>query len=279
VGHVFLINKGDFMRIVLSVLLFLSSTLALSQGMPRETVTINGATYYLGYIPGHAAQPTYSHPRIFDLPLVYNAVEAGKATPVKAPGQGQCGDCWAWARTSSLEAAVLAAGHSLSLSEQDTTVNARNEHGCQGGMMDFDYEIQHGVSLLSTCPWHNGTGRCKSKPAAKATNMAFIGDADGPTDAELMTAIYEYGSVAVTVAADDNFDVAPGTDTITSCDTTQVDHMVSLVGYRTMQDGSVQYLMKNSWGSSWGVNGYAYIAKGCDQLATGDQSAMYVTIQ
>jgi hypothetical protein len=135
----------------------LFSTIALSDGMVRDHVTVGGVDYYLGYIPSRNLTGIYTHPRIFDLPTNYDAVAAGLATPVKGQGQGQCGDCWAWARTSSLESAALAVGKSLSLSEQDTTVNDRREHGCQGGMMNFDYEIPHGVSLLSTCPWHGGT--------------------------------------------------------------------------------------------------------------------------
>jgi hypothetical protein len=242
----------------------------------RTTVSVKGITYYLGYEPRLSAHPARIHPTATALPLTYDAVAAGAATPVKGDGQGSCGDCWAWARTSSLEAAAIAAGNPVSLSEEDTTDNASDEDGCGGGSMDFNYELSHGVTSLALCPWEGGGGSCDAAPAAKGVSMAYVGGDSGPTDAELMAAIYQYGSVAVTVAAGDEFDVDPGTDRMTDCDGQGIDHMVSLVGFRPSPSGGVEYKMKNSWGSSWGASGYAYLAIGCNQIATGDQSAMVI---
>lgn len=264
------------MKFLLSLLLVAST--AFGAEPVRTTVSVKGETYSLGYLPHKIVNPPHLFISATAIPLEYDAVAAGKATPVKGDGQGSCGDCWAWARTSSLEAAMLSAGQGLTLSEEDTTDNASDEFGCNGGMMDFNYEISHGVSLLSTCPWEGGGASCASVPVAKGVSMAFVGGSSGPTDADLMTAIYQFGSVAVTVAAGDGFDVSTGTDRMLDCGTTGIDHMVSLIGYRPAADGGVEYKMKNSWGQGWGAAGYAYIKQGCNQIASGDQSAMVITV-
>lgn len=245
------------------------------------TVTIKGATYYKGLILGHVDDATYIRPNLIGAPDTYDAVAVGKATPVKGDGQGSCGDCWAWARTSSLEAAILAAGLNMSsLSEEDTTDNASDEYGCGGGMMDFNYELNHGVASLASCPWQGGNGSCSAAAAAKGKTMAFVGaPGRGPTDAEMEAAILADGSVAVTTAASGNFDVAPGTDRMTDCGSQGIDHMVSFVGFRPAPDGGVEFKMKNSWGQSWGAKGYAYMKIGCNETATGDQSAMIITLE
>lgn len=250
---------------------------------PSMTTVVNGKTYYKGYKPHHEKGATYFSPLgAGDQPTSYNAVTANRATPVKGQdGQGSCGDCWAWARTSSLEAAAIYAGVqpiTLNLSEEDTTDNATDEDGCDGGSMDFNYEINHGVTTTVLCPWEGGGRSCNSKPVVQGYKMAYIGDSNGPTDAELTAAIYQFGSVAVTIAAGGNF-IPDSTDELADCSSRSIDHMVSLVGYRPSKSGGVEYLMKNSWGTTWGdFGGYAYLALGCDAVATGDQSAMVIYV-
>jgi hypothetical protein len=268
------------------VLMCFFGGLASAAETPKDlSVTIDGVTYYKGFIKKHKRGAVYYKPAPrTDLPPSYDAQTAGKATPIKMPGQGSCGDCWAFSRTGALESASILAGTPSpfqSLSEEDTTDNASDENGCGGGSMDFNYEISHGVASLTTCPWEGGGGGCNSNPVAvQAYKMAYIGDTNGPTDAEMQAAIYQFGDVSVTVAAGGNFNTDSGSDRMTSCGARAIDHMVSLTGYRPVAGGSgVEYKMKNSWGTSWGANGYAYMALGCDNIASGDQSAMVVYVQ
>lgn len=266
--------------LILSLIMSLGASCALgSEG--DETVIIKGIQHHKGLVSGKVEGARYLQMSMSALPDSYDAVASDKATPVKGNGQGSCGDCWAWARTSSLEAAILASGKpALALSEEDTTDNAQDEYGCGGGMMDFNYEMDHGVASLAVCPWRGGGQYCDSIVAAQGSKMAFIGASSrGPTADEMKAAIWTYGSVAVTVAAAGNFDVANGSDRMTSCYATGIDHMVSLVGWRPTPDGkNVEFKMKNSWGTAWGANGYAYMVLGCNEIATGDQSAMVITL-
>ena len=80
----------------LAVLAFLSTT-ALAG---TNSVVIKGVEYFKGLKPSHMENARYISPLVFDLPASYDAVAAGKATGIKGNGQGSCGDCWAWARTS-----------------------------------------------------------------------------------------------------------------------------------------------------------------------------------
>ena len=136
------------MKLLSKLMLMAVAFAPLAKADDVPTVVVRGAKYSLGYRPKKVANPARLHLESFDVPTVYDAVAAGKATPVKDDGQGSCGDCWAWARTSSLEAASILAGTepvSLKLSEEDTTDNAQGEYGCGGGSMDFDYELSHGA--------------------------------------------------------------------------------------------------------------------------------------
>lgn len=271
------------LRTFLLLLCMLSAQMATAQSTGNETVTINGTVYHKGYrSSGRHLGATHFSPAPRDVPASYDAQDLGFATPVKGlDGQGSCGDCWAWSRTAALESAAILSGtqtKAINLSEEDTTDNATDEYGCGGGEMDFNYEISHGVSLTTTCPWEGGEGSCASKPAVQGLKMAYIGDSNGPTAAEMQAAIMQYGDVSVTVSAAGNFDVASGTDRMTDCSSQGIDHMVSLVGWRPAPSGGVEFKMKNSWGTSWGANGIAYMALGCNQIATGEESAMVVTV-
>lgn len=271
------------MKSLLVFVFALFATLAQGQSTGNETVVIKGTTYYKGFrSSGKHKGATHIRPALGDVPASYDAQALGWATPVKGQdGQGSCGDCWAWSRTAALESAAILSGtqaKTINLSEEDTTDNASDEDGCGGGEMDFNYELNHGVTTTALCPFEGGDGRCDAEPVVKGLKMAYIGGDDGPTVAEMQAAILQYGDVSVTVSAAGNFDVSDGTDRMTSCNARGIDHMVSLVGWRPSPDGGVEFKMKNSWGTSWGANGIAYMKLGCNEIATGEESAMVITV-
>lgn len=264
-----------------ALLLALFATAASAQ----QTVEIGGVEYATGLIRKPTAPrdfaPALQTPS--DLPESYDAVEDGFVTEVKS--QGSCGSCWAFARTVALEAAAIIAGEgtaeTLDLAEQDTLVNDRNSYGCNGGFMDGRFEVEKGVSSEALCPYRaSGRYPCRGAKAAKATLWKMLGTSRrAPTVDELRTAIYRYGALAVTVAAGSGF--SPGRDgRITSCGSRSINHMVALVGYRPASGGGYEFKIKNSWGKSWGVGGYAYSKQGCNKLASsaGD-AALYITME
>jgi cathepsin L len=209
---------------------------------------------------------------IDELPESYDARDDGLVSPIK--NQGGCGSCWAFARTKAFEAALLKAGKlqesgSLDLAEQDTLVNDRSSSGCNGGYMDGDYEVNSGVTTEDQCPYRTSDRySCRGTKFAKATRWAMLGqNGRAPTTDELKAAIYQYGVIAVTVAAGGAF--SPNSDgRITSCGSWSVNHMVTLAGYRPSPDGGTEFLIGNSWGTSWGDNGFAWSKQGCNKLAS-----------
>jgi len=91
----------------------------------------------------HTVTPI-SHPIVGDI----DWDSQGKVTPVK--DQGQCGSCWAFSATASIESAVLIAGRSQVLLSEQQLVDcsqAQGNYGCNGGWMDsaFDYIIANGI--------------------------------------------------------------------------------------------------------------------------------------
>ena len=253
-----------------------------------QTCVAKGAPVHAtGYLPKPVAEGVQFATRkkgllgFAVLPPSYDARDAGLVMPVK--NQGNCGSCWTFARAVAFEAAILKAGlaNPIDLSEQDTLLNDRQSHGCSGGYMDASWEVRSGQTTEALCPYKASTWwkTCKGAKFAKAAKWGMVGGRSrAPTIEELKEALLTYGALAVTVAAGSGF--SPGRDgRITTCGSRSVNHMVALVGYRTMGDGTTEFLVKNSWGTGWGAKGYAWSRQGCNKLASsvGD-AALFITM-
>jgi hypothetical protein len=200
--------------------------------------------------------------------------------------QGQCGSCWAFSQTASLESAtaVSTAKTGPILAEQELVSCDTANAGCDGGNLNgFGYQITHGQSLGKDYPYTSGngdTGSCKDglKPAAKGTDFVNVGTTDGtsiPATKDVQCALFKSHTIPWIVAAADNW-MSPPTgdnDVYTSCGTGQVDHAIGLVGWTTIK-GKVYFKVRNSWGNSWGSTagrpgsekGYIMMQLGCDNL-------------
>lgn len=215
------------------------------------------------------------------LPASYDSVAEGFVTSIK--NQGSCGSCYSFATAASFEAALIRAGHAktIDLAERDKVVNDRNSYGCKGGFMTFAFEVKSGTTTEAFCPYKpSSSGTCKGPKYARAISWAMVGGkGKKPSIEELKAAIVEHKVLAVTVAAGRSFDRPSKDGKFASCSDKGVNHMVNLVGYRTLSDGTTEFKVKNSWGTGWGQKGYAWARQGCNQLASlaGD-AAMYVTV-
>jgi C1A family cysteine protease len=241
-----------------------------------DTVNIGGKEFQTGLIRRPKGQwaETYHTPgteALKDLPESYDARADGLVTPIK--NQGQCGSCWAFARTKALEAAAIKRGkgteETLDLAEQDTLVNDPKSYGCQGGMMDGSYEVDSGVTSEAYCPYReNDRVRCNKPKQAKAQKWSMVGaEGRAPTVDELREAIYTHGVIAVTVSASDWWNTDQE-GRIAYCGARGINHMVTLVAYRPHPRGGYEFLIANSWGPEWGDKGYAWSRQGCSELAS-----------
>jgi cathepsin L len=198
------------------------------------------------------------------LPTEVDWVAAGAVTPVK--NQGQCGSCWAFSTTGAVEGAHFIKTNKLvSLSEQQLVdcSSAQGNQGCNGGLMDnaFEYIIQNGgITTESNYPYKGVQNSCNQAAAKQyAATVADYVDV-GATDAELMAALAKQ-PVSVAIEADQFAFQFYSSGVLTGACGTNLDHGVLAVGYGTL-NGVDYYKVKNSWGSSWGMNGYILLGRG-----------------
>lgn len=202
-------------------------------------------------------------------------VDKGAVTGVK--DQGSCGSCWSFSTTGALEGAYYNKNGDLqSFSEQMLVDCDTYDSGCNGGLMDYAFQwIQENEGLCAEAdyPYTSGggtSGTCQSSctPVEGSAPSKWT-DVD-QTDAAMMEAL-NVGPVSIAIEADEsNFQYYSSGVLTASCGT-NLDHGVLAVGYGTM-DGTDHYRVKNSWGTTWGDEGYIYLERGSSQ--TGGQCGM-----
>ncbi len=188
----------------------------------------------------------------------------GAVTPVK--NQEQCGSCWAFSTTGSVEGAwFLANGTLPSLSEQQLVdcSGPEGNQGCNGGLMDqaFQYIIDNkGITTEDAYPYTATDGTCVAKGKPVAATLSGYKDVAANSETALETAIVQQ-PVSVAVEADQSvFQFYSGGVMDSSCGT-QLDHGVLAVGYG-VDAGKEYYKVKNSWGADWGEKGYIRLGRG-----------------
>jgi cathepsin L len=214
------------------------------------------------------AKPAHTPSRDFlqNLPDEIDWRKQGKVNPVK--DQGSCGSCWAFSAAAVLESHVaIQTGKLLSFSEQQLVDCAPNpQHcggtgGCEGSTQELGFDYAHHASIVSEkdYAYRARDGTCQDKSKKKVASIdGYVKLPENDYNA-LITAIATQGPIAISVAATEwqfYFSGVYNGD----CGT-EINHAVTAVGYGVDSQSGPYWLVRNSWGPSWGEQGHIRVAR------------------
>jgi len=192
--------------------------------------------------------------------------------------QGGCGSCWAFSTTGSIESATAIATKTtgsdiVTLSEQELVdcSSMYGNLGCKGGLMDnaFKYvEAEKGLCSEEEYPYTSGTtgktGRIceKAKCSQRYDPISTYADVRADSEESLMRAVAN-GPVSIAIEADQRSFQSYKSGVLTAECGAKLDHGVLVVGYGE-EDGTKFWKVKNSWGETWGEDGYVKLCRECD---------------
>lgn len=191
--------------------------------------------------------------------------------------QGHCGSCWAFSAVGAIEGYMGATGKDLvDLSVQELVDCDKGDLGCMGGLMDKAFLYDEGLPGL--CSWEDypynsphesGVYKCNNTKCDPVEGSKISGFKDvGHTDSLLMKSISQQ-PVSVAIAASGmTFQFYKKGVFVDATCPTHLNHGVLAVGYGS-QDDKDYYLVKNSWGETWGEEGYIKMYRGEDAGAEG----------
>ena len=209
--------------------------------------------------------------------------DKGAVTSVK--NQKQCGSCWAFSATGAIEGQhFLKTNRLVSLSEQNLIDCSKKygNFGCNGGYprKAFEYVQQNGgIDIEASYPYEAVDGTCQfssSEVGATVTGYVRIPYAN---ESALMEAVATVGPVSVLIDASQSsfMHYDSGVYSEPLCKRTILDHAVLVVGYGA-HNGWDYWLVKNSWGEDWGMDGYIQMARNKDNNCGIATRAVYPTV-
>lgn len=231
----------------------------------------------LGYLPSPAFLPHLRTEEIVDpslsSPASYDLRTSGKVTPVR--NQEGCGACWTFGTMASLESTLLT-GEKRNFSEN----NLKNKHGydytcCAGGNTDMStaYFARWDGPAEETDDQYDENS-CSSPSSVvcqkHVQDVYFIPGRSSALDNEaIKQAVMNYGAVVVSMRWEDVHYNSSNAAFYYNGGSEETNHVVAVIGwddnyptgkFRTIPPGSGAFLIKNSWGTDWGDQGYFWVS-------------------
>lgn len=176
--------------------------------------------------------------------------------------QGSCGSCWAFAAVAVLESKAKIAGGSLvQLSEEEIVDCNSDGNHCNGGWYSnaWKYVQDSGrLAASSNYAYAGSRGSCYSSYYSNALTrtVASYSPYTGVVNEAMLATKINSGPMAIALYVEDNF-YAYSSGTFNQAVDVSPNHAVVAIGY-----DSSRFLVRNSWGTSWGVVGHIYLARG-----------------
>ncbi|XP_017008397.2 procathepsin L-like [Drosophila takahashii] len=202
---------------------------------------------------------TFISPEYETLPKSVNWTARGAVTPVRH--HGHCGSCWAFVTAGALEGQHFRkTGKLIPLSPQNLIDCSQSygNMGCKGGWLDrsIAYIKENGIATEQEYPYKRVQGSCyKAGIGATSSGFVKIPFAD---EKKLAEAVAFFGPAYVSIdgAHESFYGYTSGIYHEPKCSSRNNSHAALVVGYGTDPDGTDYWLVKNHWGTSWGIGGY-----------------------
>jgi C1A family cysteine protease len=271
----------------------------------RAEIKANGWTFGVGpnsameypleQICGRHEEMLDGSEHAFDYMVGDHTMAAAATLPAKFIGrftsprdQGQCGSCWSFSIIDETETAVLTkngaaygtatltsvspSANTPDLSEEQVLSCNTKGYSCNGGNVDamsmllapkgaipescFGY-----VAAVRTCAY------CSNPTLTPLASWGYLtSDTSIPTTAAIKQAIYTYGAVTAYIYADNLFQGYKSGVFNDSKKARSTNHAIQLVGW---DDSLGAWLLKNSWGTTWGIKGFMWIKYGVVRVGEG----------
>jgi len=260
-------------------------------------VTVEEFKGLLNYTPNkEATLPTYVNKKGLRAETVtsYDWRDYGAVTPVK--DQGYCGSCWAHSAVEAVESAWYLAGNTLTeFSVEQVNECDTRDAGCNGGDTITAYayiEKAGGLATAASYPYttstyYGVTGSCQAFTVAGgqisgytyATPKCTSVKCNSQDEATMASNVATNQPASICVYAESWQDYTSGVLAESDCKNgyDSLDHCVQAVGFTDINESNGYWIVRNSWGTSWGEAGYIYLAYGTNTCGVADE-ATFVTI-
>jgi cathepsin F len=234
--------------------------------------------YYTGFRPQlkksdsiHMRKVSEKQIPINDLPQQFDwRNTSGVVSGVK--NQGMCGSCWAFSATGNIEGIwAIAKKQPVSLSEQELVDCDKIDQGCNGGLPTNAYKTVielGGIETESDYPYDGRDEKCHfNRSLSRVTIDSYV--VLPQNEVSLAQWLYKYGPISIGINANAMQFYFGGISHPLKfmCNPNNLDHGVLIVGFgvaktRFLHKLEPYWLIKNSWGKSWGEKGYYRVYRG-----------------